>query len=431
MKAKRLNKKGITLLSVLGTVLLLALYLLVRSCFGGGAKKQPNYRIRGINTVITNEMSSGVDKLDKDIRVFMQTWWIKGLSVSVMRGDSLLWAKGYGKADEDIPMEPGKIMRIASVSKLITAAGIMKLQEQGKLKLSDKVFGPSGILNDAVYTAAIKEKAYFDITVEQLLRHESGLSIRRGDPMFTTRDIMNIYRLKEAPDHETLVRLMLQRRLGYKPGTSRQYNNFGYLLLSMIIEKLTGEDYEDWIRENVLEPAGCLDMHLAYTYYDQKYPNEVRYYMQDNDPLVPEYNNSKDSVVRCYGGSDVRGLSGAGAWVASTPELARFIASIDGQPGIKDILSIKSVRAMTIDDGNHKYGLGWNDIGDTWIRTGSLAGTNAIVYRFPDGECWILVSNTHNWKGPRFSTRVKQFVRQCKERYSASLPKQNLFELEY
>lgn len=407
-------------------ILFALLILLLAGCSGKG---RAPYKIEGINSVITNEMSTGADKLDKDMRIFMQRWWIKGLSLSVMRGDSLLYAKGYGKADEDVPMSAAHIMRIASVSKLITAAGIMKLQEQGKLKLSDKVFGPSGILNDAVYTAAIKDKNYFKITVEDLLRHESGLSIRRGDPMFTTRDIMYIYRLKEAPDHETLTRLMLTRPLGYQPGKSRQYNNFGYMLLGMIIEKVTGQDYEKWVNKEILEPAGCLDMHLAYTYYKDKYPNEVRYYMQDNDPLVPEFNNSGDSVVRCYGGSDVRALGGAGAWVASTPELARFVASIDGNPRVKDILSIKSVRAMTLDNGEHKYGLGWNDIGDTWIRTGSLAGTNAIVYRFPDGECWILVSNTHNWKGPRFSTRVKEFIRQCHDRYSAVLPKQDLFEL--
>ena len=407
-------------------ILFSALILLLAGCSGKG---RAPYKIEGINSVITNEMSSGADKLDKDMRIFMQRWWIKGLSLSVMRGDSLLYAKGYGKADEDVPMSVAHIMRIASVSKLITAAGIMKLQEQGKLKLSDKVFGPTGILNEAAFTAAIKDKNYFKITVEDLLRHESGLSIRRGDPMFTTRDIMHIYRLKEAPDHETLTRLMLTRPLGYQPGKSRQYNNFGYMLLGMIIEKVTGQDYEKWINKEILEPAGCQDMHLAFTYYKDKYPNEVRYYMQDNDPLVPEFNNSGDSVVRCYGGSDVRALGGAGAWVASTPELARFVASIDGNPRVKDILSIKSVRAMTIDNGEHKYGLGWNDIGDTWIRTGSLAGTNAIVYRFPDGECWILVSNTHNWKGPRFSTRVKEFIRQCHDRYSAVLPKQDLFEL--
>mgnify|MGYP002624694756 CR=1 FL=1 len=403
--------------------------VLCAGCHGAGTRQ--TYHVKGINSLIDNEMSDslGMDKLDRDMKTFMQRWWIRGLSLSIMRGDSLLYAKGYGKADEDVPMEPGKIMRIASVSKLITAAGIMKLQEQGKLHLSDKVFGPSGILNDSVYTAAIKEKAYFDITVEQLLRHESGLSIRRGDPMFTTRDIMNIYKLREAPDHETLVELVVQRRLGYKPGTSREYSNFGYLLLSMIIEKVTGEDYESWMQKNVLEPAGCLDMHLAHNYYEQKYPNEVRYYMQDNDPLIEEYTNSGDSVVRCYGGSDVRALSGAGAWVASTPELARFVASIDGRPGVPDILSKKSVTAMTAAHEDHKYGLGWNDVGDSWIRTGSLAGTNAMVYMFPDGECWILVSNTHNWRGPKFSTTVKNFIRQCRSRYSAALPKRDLFEL--
>ena len=428
---RRLSRKGKVVFGTAGAVCIVLLCLLIGALPGKekGKKKTPGYRIKGLNAVITNESGPSVEKLDRDMRTFMQRWWIKGMSLSVMRGDSLLYSKGYGKADEDVPMGPGNIMRIASVSKLLSAAGIMKLHEQGRLKLSDKVFGPDGILSDAAYTEAIKEKAYFDITVEQLLRHESGLSIRRGDPMFTTRDIMNIYRLEEAPDHETLVRLMLGRRLGYKPGSSRQYNNFGYLLLSMIIEKITGEEYEKWMQEELLEPAGCLDMHLAYNYYEDRYPNEVRYYMQDNDPLVPEYNNSADSVVRCYGGSDVRSLSGAGGWVASTPEIARFVASIDAAPGVKDILSVKSIREMTAPYENHKYGLGWSDVGDSWIRTGSLAGTNAIVYRFPDGECWIMVSNTHNWKGPRFSRTVKNFVRQCRQRYSAALPHQNLFDL--
>lgn len=426
---KSLRKRRILFISALSLVVLLVFIISSHR-----SPKAPQMRrVKGINSLITNQMSDslGLEKLDRDINTFMQRWWIRGLSLSVMRGDSLLYAKGYGKADENREMGPGNIMRIASISKLLTAAGIMKLQEEGKLHLSDKVFGSSGILCDEAYTEAIKEKAYFDITVEQLLRHESGLSIRRGDPMFTTRDIMHIYRLEEAPDQETLVRLMLPRRLGYKPGTSRQYSNFGYLLLSMIIEKLTGEEYEKWMQKNLLEPAGCVDMHLAHNYYKNRYPNEVRYYMQDNDPLVPEYTNSGDSVVRCYGGSNVRGLSGAGAWVASTPELARFVASINGHPGVPDILSKKSVRAMTVWHENHKYALGWNEVKNGWIRTGSLAGTNAIVYCFPDSECWILVTNTHNWKGPRFSRTVKNFIKQCRSLYSAKMPKRDLFELAY
>lgn len=390
--------------------------------------------IRGINAVITNEMSDteSLARMEREIKTFMQRWQIRGMELCVMRGDSLLYAKGFGWADKENedPMRPGTIMRVASVSKLITAAGIMKLVEDGKLSLGDKVFGPTGILNDTKFTESITDKGYFDITVEQLLRHEAGLTIRRGDPMFRSRDWMNIYHLKEAPDQETLTSIALKKRLGYTPGKSHEYSNFGYLLLSMIIERKTGQDYEKWMLKNVLEPAGCEDFHLAYNTYEERYPGESRYHMQDNDPPVPKYDNSPDSVVRCYGGNDIRMLKGAGAWVCSGPELARFIASIDGRKGVPDILSIKSVRAMTTYTEDHKYGLGWNSVHPVkgWIRTGSLSGTSAYIGYFPDGECWILLSNTHAWKGPKFSRIVHNFIQQCRQRYSAKLPKQDLFQ---
>ena len=406
--------------------------LLFPSCRHGNTGTQA---IRGINAVITNGMSDceGLVRMEKDVKFFMQKWQIRGMELAVMRGDSLLYAKGFGWADKEKeePMRPGTIMRVASVSKLLTAAGIMKLVEDGKLRLSDKVFGPHGILNDTLYTNHITDKAYYDITVEQLLRHESGLTIRRGDPMFRTRDWMNIYHLKEVPDQETLTSIAVRKRLGYTPGKSHEYSNFGYLLLSMIIERKTGQDYERWMQKNVLEQAGCMDCHLAHNSYEEKMPGETRYHMQDNDPPVPKYDNSPDSVVRCYGGNDIRLLKGAGAWVLSAPELARFIASIDGKPGVPDILSKKSVREMTAFSEDHKFGLGWNSVDPKkgWQRTGSLSGTSAYVTVFPDGECWILISNTHAWKGPRFSRTVHNFIQQCRQRYSAKLPENDLFTL--
>lgn len=393
------------------------------------------HAIRGINAVITNEMSDceGLVKMEKDVKYFMQKWQIRGMELAVMRGDSLLYAKGFGVADQSTeePMRPGTIMRVGSVSKLLTAAGIMKLVEDGKLRLSDKVFGPHGILNDTLFTNNIKDKAYFDITVEQLLRHESGLTIRRGDPMFRMRDWMTIYRLTEVPDQEKLTSIAVRQRLGYAPGKGHEYSNFGYLLLSMIIERKTGKDYEKWMQEHVLEPAGCMDCHLAHNSYEEKMPGETRYHMQDNDPPVPKYDNSADSVVRCYGGNDIRLLKGAGAWVMSAPELARFIASIDGKAGVPDILSKKSVREMTAFSEDHKFGLGWNSVDPKkgWQRTGSLSGTSAYVTVFPDGQCWILISNTHAWKGPRFSRTVHNFIQQCRQRYSAKLPENDLFTL--
>lgn len=386
-----------------------------------------------LNRTLTNEMSdtSALAKFDRDVRTYMQYWHMQGVSISIMRNDSLLYSKGYGWADKEKKeeMTPGHILRLASVSKLITATGIMKLQEEGRLTLADKVFGPDGILCDSTYTAIIKDSNYYKITVEHLLRHKAGFTTRAGDPMFSTRDIILQNRLSGPPDHDTLVKIQLKRSLPYEPGTSQAYSNFGYLLLSMIIEKVTGEDYEDWIQKNILIPAGCVDMHIAGNYYADKYENESKYYVQDNDDPVSEFNNSGRMVVRCYGGNDVHALSGAGAWVASTAELALFVASIDARPEVPDIISEESVRQMTEYFDPETYSLGWNDTKPTgeWTRTGTFSGTSALIKYFPDGECWIFVSNTSTWKGPSLARYTNEMFEKSRASYSALLPARNFF----
>lgn len=124
--------------------------------------------------------------MDSIIAKYLKRWEVNGAQLAVSRNDSLVYAKGYGWAEKEKndPMRPSNILRIASVSKLITATGIMKLQEKGKLKLTDHVFGPQGILNDSAYTNAITDKRYFDITVDDLLRHKPALRDMRAIPCF-------------------------------------------------------------------------------------------------------------------------------------------------------------------------------------------------------------------------------------------------------
>lgn len=368
--------------------------------------------------------------LDKKVGSFMRQWGLKGVTLSVMRNDSLLYAKGYGWADEEksIGMEPSNILRLASVSKLVTAVGIMKLCEKGKLSLQDTVFGPHGILSE--YDKYIKDQNYRKITVEHLLRHQGGFTARGGDPMFSTRTIMQQNHLKKAPSHEELLQCVLKLRLSFVPGTTQYYSNFGYLLLSMVIEKVSGLSYEDFIQDKVLSPAGCVDFHIARNYYKERYPREVRYYVPANEPLVPRFDNAPDSVVRCYGGNDIHALAGAGAWVASSAELARLVASIDGKKGVEDILSEESIAKMVEYFDEKTYSLGWNDTTPSkgWSRTGTFSGTSALVHYFPDGECWILITNTSTWKGPHLSSYTLALFKELRSKYSASLPKRNLFE---
>ena len=384
-----------------------------------------------LNGTLTNEMSdtSALEGFDRIVNDYMTAWGLKGVSLSVMRNDSLLYAHGFGMADSKVPMEPGHILRMASVSKLVTAIGIMVLEEKGLLTLDDKVFGPDGILNDSIYNAAIKDTLYYRITVEDLLRHKGGFSKKGGDPMFSTRWIMMQNHWTEVPTKEQLTVVQLGRRLAFVPGTSQDYSNYGYLALSMVIEKVSRQPYEEFIQENVLHPAGCTGFRLGGNYYADKYPEEVRYYVQKDDEPAEEFNNSGRKVPRCYGGNDVSGLLGAGAWVGSTPELALLVASIDGKDEVPDIISKESVDAMTEYFDPETYSLGWNDTkpDGEWTRTGTFAGTSALVKYFPDGECWVFITNTSTYKGPALARHTTELFEKLRARYSSKFPLRNMF----
>lgn len=424
------------MISVAGLVATLIVVIAGKSAFGKRASAERESRPVpvNLNVTLTNEMSdtSSLAGFDRMVKNYLTYWAIHGASLSVMRNDSLLFAKGYGEADSGLEMQPGYILRMASVSKLVTAAGIMVLQDRGLLNIKDHVFGPDGILNDSTYNAAIKDTLYYRITVEDLLRHKGGFSRRGGDPMFSTRWIMMQNGWSEAPTQEQLMELQLKRRLKFVPGTAQEYSNFGYLALSMVIEKVSGMDYETFLQENVLRPAGCVDFHIAGNYYKHKLPNETRYYVQHDDEPAEEFNNSGRKVTRCYGGNNVTGLSGAGAWAASTPELALFVASIDGRPEVPDIISRESVDLMTEYFDESTYSLGWNDTKDGyWTRTGTFAGTSALIKYFPDGECWIFISNTGTYKGPGLARHTAELFDRLREKYSTRLPARNMFYPEH
>ena len=387
-----------------------------------------------LNDTLTNALVDvpQLHDMDSIMRRYMKRWELNGAQLAITRNDSLLYVKGYGWADRErnVPMEPHHIMRMASVSKLVTAVGIMKLQEMGRLKLSDKVFGSQGILNDTTYTNSIRDKRYYDITVEQLLRNKAGFNNYAGDPVSNTRYIMMQNHLTEPPTHRQLLRILLRRHLGYTPGTARCYSNVGYIILSMIIEKRSGMSYEHFMQRKVLEPAGCFDFHIAGIYYRDRRPNEVRYYMHGGSEPVYEYNNSGRKVDKCYGDTDIPRLAGAGAWAASAAELSRLIASIDGCGVLADVISPQSVKAMTQQMPNGDYSLGWNYTpnGRPWVRTGSLSGTSALVMRYPDGQCWILITNTSTWKGHGFSIDTISLFEKLRKKYMPLMPKRNLFE---
>ena len=429
LKSRKLSRKAIMLLAALAVVTGVVILLASSRSKGSIEPVKVEARIK-LNELITNDMSQieELEGMDRKVEAYLRKWWMKGASLAIMRNDSLFYAKGYGWADEEKEqkMEPGNILRMASVSKLITAAGIMVLQDKGMLSIKDTVFGPTGILNDTIYKC--RDRNYKRITVEHLLRHQAGF---RRDPLFSSRDVMHQLKLDHAPSAEDYIGLVMRQSLRFKPGSWQKYSNFGYLLLSRIIEEVSGMPYEKFIQKEVLQKAGCYDMHIAGIYYEDKRKNEVRYYTNEGEgKYIEEYNRSGRTVERCYGGNDITLLSGAGAWCGSPVELARFVASIDGRDEVPDIISKEAVRQMTEYMDKDTYSLGWNDTNPRkgWSRTGTLSGTSALVKYFPDGECWIMITNTSTWKGPSQTKYTDELFKKLRQQYGSKLPRRDMFE---
>lgn len=368
-----------------------------------------------VNKIISNSYFNYEEtkNFDAYINKFLNRWEIKGAGLAIMKNGKLIYSKGYGLADEEknIKTDASNIFRVASLSKLITATAIMKLQEEGKLNISDKVFGEGGIL-DCEQFSKIKDKRVKNITIEHLLRHRGGFTLRRGDPLFTIREIMIWGDMDTVPDTDRLIEYCLTQRLGYTPGTSTSYSNLGYLILSKIIEVSSGMSYEDYCQKYILHPAKCYDMHLAKNLYKDKYQNEVRYYETWDAKPIPSFNNSSDSLYRSYGGNNIEGLFGAGGWVSSPIEFLRFISSVDGRDNIPDILNKESIIKM-YSRTRGELPIGWvrASAHSDLLRTGSLAGTSAVAKCQRDGVYWVFITNTSSWKGSRFTKYIESMMR--------------------
>jgi CubicO group peptidase (beta-lactamase class C family) len=197
--------------------ILLGTILLSLVSFNPGA--QENYvvitdKIVPNNVRITNTtpVVQVFPEAEKVVNSFLHRWSIAGASIAVSKDGKLIFAKGFGLADtvSKAVTQPYNQFRIASISKLITATAVMKLREEGKLTLEDKVFGPDGILNDP-YFADPKDKRVYDITVAHLLAHEAGWSQRYGDQMFMPTVIAEKMKVKLPVDTKTIIRFALDK----------------------------------------------------------------------------------------------------------------------------------------------------------------------------------------------------------------------------
>lgn len=185
---------------------------------------------------ISPEVLGGLDEL---VRSFVETDEIVGAELQVIVHGRTVLHEGYGWRDreEHVPMEPGGVFCVRSMTKPLIGAAIWMLVEDGRLKLGDRV---------VKYLPAFEGEGLRDVTIEQLLRHQSGLPLSMI--------------LAEDPRKLTSVRAVADRAkghaLGFVPGTAFEYSDQGTDTLTAVIEVVTGAPAEDFVRARLLEPLG-------------------------------------------------------------------------------------------------------------------------------------------------------------------------------
>ncbi|HVP90308.1 MAG TPA: serine hydrolase domain-containing protein [Terriglobales bacterium] len=390
------------------TALLAALAAGLVACGGGGGAGG------GTTAKVTPSQSFA-----KVITPLMTKWGVPGGAVALVKDGRLVMAEGYGLADKtgSVAATADSLFRIASLSKPVTAAAALKLVEAGRLGLDDKAFA---ILSDLrPPPGATVDPRLADITVRDLLQHSGGWDRNASfDPMFKPREIAAAMGVATPPDAETIIRYMMGQPLDFTPATKYVYSNFGYCVLGRIIERVSGESYQDCLQEAILGPAGIGRMKLGRSLAADRASGEVAYYDYPGAPLTPSvFGEAGDLVPWPYGGFAIEPMDAHGGWIASAVDLVRFVTAVDGLATRPDVVQASTIALMTARpslpdwaSSDWYYALGWQvrpiGTGANWWHTGSLPGTVTIMVRAHNGLAWAALFNTRPADADAFTTEL-------------------------
>jgi CubicO group peptidase (beta-lactamase class C family) len=292
-----------------------------------------------------------------------------GAAIAVIKGGELIHANGYGLANVEweIPITPDTVFRLASVTKQFTATAIMMLAEQGKLSVDDPItrFLPQ------------YPTSGHDITIHHLLNHTSGIFSYTNAPDF----------LKTARRDMTLEELMAEYSrvpFDFRPGAKYSYNNSGYLLLGMIIEKASGMSYEDYIKNCIFAPLG-----MTQSYY------------LHNEPIIPKrasgYEPAPDGSLRNATFLSMTQPHAAGSLGSTVLDLAKWDKALRENTLIRAETLKQMYTPGKLDDGSTiDYGYGWGlgkyrDMYPVAQHSGGIFGFNAFIARFYEHGLTVIV----------------------------------------
>lgn len=358
-----------------------------------------NYCITSEPPKTTRPRSQYTSPLDDVILDFIMEQDIPGASIALSKDGNIFYCQGYGSAGAGRKVDPDDMFRIASISKTITAVGIMRLVQDGKLSLEDKVFGSQGILNE--YSPTVNgDRRIVNITVRHLLQHSAGWDRdRAGDPVFwKVGKHMNV---EEPVTAKVLIQYMMGKKLQFAPGKRHAYSNLGFTVLGQVIERSTGQSYEEFML-GILKSVAIEKMKIGRTRKKDLCSGEVEYFHDRHPRLVRSIFSGGGRVPPQYGRWTIEEADAHGGWIATAADLLKFLHALEHGVSGRRIISPEMFKLMlekpSFEDENSKewygFGLDIRDSGKTWGHSGQMEGTSGVLTRHCRGYAWALLFNS-------------------------------------
>ncbi|MEW9527059.1 serine hydrolase domain-containing protein [Microbispora sp. NPDC049125] len=337
---------------------------------------------------------------DTVVKNFVKARKITAAQLAIMKNGKIVLARGYRYNDYSraLPtVSPTSLFRIASLSKNITATAIMRLVQDGKLSLSAKVTQLLGL------TPA--DARMGQITVLRLMQHLGGWdSAVSGDLLWLDHTISASLGVPLPIGHADIMRYATARKLDFDPGTKMVYNNYGYMLLGRIIEKVSGMSYESYVKTKLLQPLGITRMRLGKSLRSEAAPGEIAYESQYTNKSVVD--TSGTTVPYPYGGFNMPNQDANGGWLASGVDLVRWTLALDKPGTVLNTTSIAKLIAkpeIGVNENGSWYG------GGLWVRqvtghvntwhSGSMPGTFTYLARLQNGFSYAALFNRREETG--------------------------------
>jgi CubicO group peptidase (beta-lactamase class C family) len=374
-------KKAVNILWFVVVIVSAAALVMICAVFSGCAK----------DTVESYNGSGAVDASTEDniFAILMERFAEEDAfsgTVLIADGDTVVFEYACGMADKDLN-KPNNIdtkFNIGSVAKMFTAVAIAQLAEQGKLSFSDTI---------DQYVSGFPGEIAHKITIGQLLTHTSGL----GD-IFTPEYIAKKDEVENVDGFMAFVRNELPR---FEPGSRHAYSNAGFIVLGAVIEKVSGEDYYDYIRSHITEPLGMAD--TAFYRKVDDVPNLARGYtrgMAERSGVSAELSTRDENAAR---EDNINFLplvgSPSGGAYSTARDLLKFSTALRNY----SLLSKKYTDLITTGNVSTpfgKYGYGFEDLIENGRRaighSGGAPGINALFRILGDDDYTVIILSNYD-----------------------------------